>query len=291
MASVKYDRVYLLELETDDGELLLIDNLQIRFEVEKSLLGYPNLARIQVFNLSADTSNRLTETGKMVYLTAGYVGTEKLIFKGRTRNILNLREGVNKYLEIYASDGQHELNTTVVSESRSKGSTVSDIVTKIAQSLSQNGISTGLLSGLDSAPGGLTATAYSGTANDVLNRLSREGDFQWSINDGVFTTVGINESDNSVPAFLVNQDSGMLGSPTLTEIGVDVALLMEPDIVPNRLIKIEAANPQVNLGNLYYRTIDRDLGEGVYKVVKVTHTGDYRGTDWKSTVVGQRLTR
>jgi len=88
-------------------------------------------------------------------------------------------------------------------------------------------------------------------------------------------------------AVLVNAATGMLGSPTVTEIGADVMTLLNPRMLPNKAFKIESVNTDIQLGNLFFRNVKRTNAEGTYKIQEVTFKGDSREGEWTSAVKGR----
>jgi hypothetical protein len=269
----------------------MFTELRIKFEVTRSVIGVPNLMKIQLFNLKESTALRITKEFQTIRLLAGYPGNTALIFSGQIRNILHLRENQTKIAEIYAGDGLAAYEKATAAKTFNKGVTVKEVVQDIAKSFGQYGVSNGKLDGLNSSRNKLRGLSYSGASKDILNNLGDDYDFDWSIQDGALTTVARDQSDNSTEAVLINRTTGMIGSPAITEIGADVTTSLNPKLIPNKRIKIESEAPQVNLsGNLYFRRVNRTLGNGIFKIQKVVHMGDSRGNDWKSMVTGLRLT-
>jgi len=50
---LQYKRKYELLIGADSG--IKLSDLRVKFEITKDLTGYPNLAKIQIFNLSKST--------------------------------------------------------------------------------------------------------------------------------------------------------------------------------------------------------------------------------------------
>lgn len=285
----QFNRRYELQIEDNTGLMLRYTDLRIKFEVTKSVIGVPNLMKLQLFNLSEETAFQLTQEFRNIRLLAGYEGTESLIFSGQIRNIVHRRDNPTKVAVVFAGDGEQAYKQASVSKTFESGVTIQQLVEDISTSFASFGVSNGKLDGLGSSRNKLRGLSYSGASKDVLNGLGDDYGFNWSIQDGVFTTIGENEADRSVPATLISRSTGMLGSPTVTEVGSDVRTLLNPELLPNRLIQIESDKPEVSLGNLYFRRVNRQLGNGIFKIMKVVHVGDTRGNDWTSAITGRRL--
>lgn len=78
-----FQRFVELNVTTKDGESIKINDLRIDFDIERTDSAQNNRAVIRVFNLTKETSAKISETGGRVLLRAGYkdeaVGT---IFTG-----------------------------------------------------------------------------------------------------------------------------------------------------------------------------------------------------------------
>jgi len=117
-----------------------------------------------------------------------------------------------------------------------------------------------------------------------MDQLAEENNFEWNITDEAINIIPKNETIDKT--FLITSATGMLGSPTVTEIGADVKMLLNPELIPNGKIKVESITQNISLGDLKFRDINKTIGEGLYKIQKVTHTGDTHDNQWDSSVVG-----
>jgi len=83
-----------------------ITDLRINFKIEKSLIGYPNLGNIKIYNLSESSRNAIEEKGLQVQLYAGHADTSVLLlFSGDIINVVHLKTGPDWISEIFAHDG------------------------------------------------------------------------------------------------------------------------------------------------------------------------------------------
>jgi hypothetical protein len=126
---------------------------------------------------------------------------------------------------------------------------------------------------------------------DVLNQLGQQHSFQWSIQNGVLQYTELDAKPPVFPdqAILITKRSGLIGSPTLTYVGVEAKALLNPEIKPGAIVKIEAQAPNINVGNLQFQPVLRELGDGYFFVQKAVHTGDTRGNDWYTDITGRAL--
>jgi len=127
----------------------------------------------------------------------------------------------------------------------------------------------------------------SGSSKDIMDNFAEEYGFSWSIQDGEIIITPEQEPLEGDEAVLVTAATGMIGSPTITEIGVDVTTLLNPRLLPNRGFIIESINAEVTIGNLFFRNVKRTTAEGFYKIQEVVFRGDSRDGDWLSSVKGR----
>ena len=282
----QFKRVYELNLTSPSGKVVTSTELKISFEITKDLFGWPNIAKILLFNLSRARTLEISEQFSLVELKAGYVGNLITIFKGEIKNIINRRESVDTITEIYAGDGEKPIRESNFIKTFAPGISVKQIVTEISDTF---GIPKAKLDGLDSSRTNLNGATYSGASKDILDKLSDDYNFYWSVQDGQFVTQARDGADTANKTIVITRSTGMVGSPSVTEIGADVQTLMNPNIQPYRVVEIKSPTAEIAIGNLHLRRQLPTLGAGLFRVNKVIHSGDTRGNNWFSSIVGRRL--
>lgn len=278
-------RQYIRNAELIVGDAttgLKISKLRISFEITKDLQGFPNLAKIQVYNLSEESRSKIQDTFESVILSVGYGEDLSTIFTGDIRNVQKVRRGVDIITEIYGGDGNKDFAEAYFNKSFVAGTSVTDIINEVKKEFKT--VASGVIQGIDNTAQKLFGSSFSGPASQVLNQLGDENNFDWSIQDGQLDIIGRNATLDET--FVISARTGMIGSPTITEIGADVTALLNPSILPGRKIKIESTAPNFDLGNLNFRTVNKTLGEGTYKVIKVVHSGDTHSQTWHSNITG-----
>ena len=283
---LQFKRNYELNLTSPDGKVVTSRDLRIVFEVTKDLFGYPNLATISLYNLSLQRISQITEEFTGVELKAGYQGVNTLLFKGDVRNIVNRRDGTDTITEFFAGDGERKIRETKFSKTFASGTSVKQMVLDMAGSF---GIPKAKMDGLDVSRATLNGASFSGSTKDLLDKLGDDYGFYWSIQDGQFVTQGRDSYDESNRKIIITRSTGMIGSPSITELGADVRTLLNPEYQPYRLIEIKSPNAEIKVGNLFFRKNPPTLGSGLFRINKVTHKGDSRGNEWSSSIVGRRV--
>lgn len=282
----QYKRVYSLLIQNESISLT-IKELRITFEVTKDLRGYPNLARIDIYNLNQESRTKIQNEFDEIIFNAGYEGNVKTLFVGKIKNVTHRRVAQDSITTIYAGDGQKDFEQSFSSFTLAKGATLNDIITKVVEDLSETTL--GLIEGVDLAQDKLQGYTVSKPTKKVLDELAREYNFSWVIEQGALKIIDGDSFENV--EFEISAATGMINSPAITEIGADVTFLLNPEVLPGRVINIVAVGADVNLANLQFRdrSTVRTEATGRYRVIKVTHTGDNRADDWVSSVVGEVL--
>lgn len=284
----QYKRNYELLIDKD-GVRRQITDLRIQFEVTKSLRSYPNIAKIVIFNASDDTNSFLDSELTKVTLNAGYENNLNLVFIGKIRNSIQSRQGVDSITTVYSADGQKDWEQAIFNKTFSENISIETIVKELAETLTETGL--GELSGLDMPADKLRGQTLSGSTKDILDTLGQDYGFEWSIQDNVLVTVPIEDVVYPESVILINNSTGMIGTPSVTEIGADAKVLLNTNLAPNRAFRIESISQNVQLGNLNFRNIKKTKAEGTYKVFEVIHKGDTHDNEWSSSVKGASLVR
>jgi hypothetical protein len=284
--SRQYKRAYSLSISTD-GVNRNITGLRVSFKITKSLMSFPNLAEIEIYNPNKDTLSKLQTRYTDIALNAGYEGNVRLIFKGQIRNVFQRKMGPDRIVTVFAGDGEADWQNSIFNKTLSENIALKQIVTEIAQSFVDTTL--GVLQGLDTPADKLRGQTLSGSSKDILDKLAEDYGFQWSIQDGNLITVPNEQVLENENAVLINQVTGMIGSPTITELGVNVTTLLNPELSPNRAFQVESAFADVAIGGIQFRELPRTSGEGLYKAFQVTFDGDTHGDNWFSVVEGRIL--
>ena len=281
----QYKRVYELTVIPPGGEARIIRGLRVNFEITKSILSFPNLARITLYNPNQDTLSALEEKYTRIVLNAGYEGDLRLLFKGDVRNVFQTKTGRDRLLTIYSGDGEKSWQNATFNKTLSESLSVSSAIQEVLKTFSD--VNIGTLQGLPQVADKMRGQVLSGSSKDIMDNFAEEYGFSWSIQDGEIIITPEQEPLEGDEAVLVTAATGMIGSPTVTEIGADVTTLLNPRLLPNRAFFIESLNAEVTIGNLFFRNVKRTSAEGLYKIQEVVFRGDSRDGDWLSSVKGR----
>lgn len=264
-----------------------IIDLRVNFKIEKSLVGYPNLGNIKIYNLSESSRNNIEIKGLQIQLYAGYEDNSiPLLFSGDIINVVHLKIGTDWISEIFAADGVNILSTSTINKTLPAGVDTEQIYNELVGQM--QGISKGVTEGLKNCLSGkkslLRELQLSGNIKDWLDKIATDCGFEYSVNDGIIETTPTGFPLSDVPPVVINQGSGMIGSPERTEVGINVSHLLLPELKLARTIKVESISEKINVGNLFFRKVPPIRNKGIYRIDKLIHTGDTHDNPWLTQI-------
>jgi hypothetical protein len=254
-----------------------ITGLRVTYEVEKHTGKEPNTCRVEIYNLAERTRSELQEKPVHVLLQAGYEDTVETLFQGDLTWADSKKDGADWITTLQLGDGERAFQHARVSRSYRAGVPALTALNEVARAM-----------GLRARPsarvraqlarqftGGLV---LHGACRSELTRLLAPLGVDWSIQDGELQVLRSDEHRTELPV-LVSQDTGMIGSP---EFGAPEKKGGRPLLTVNMLL-----NPRVVAGGRIQVT-SRHVN-GVFRVERVTHTGDTHGDDWTTTAEARAL--
>lgn len=267
-----------------------LKDLRVAFKVEKSLVGYPNLAEISIYNLSESSRNKIEQEGERLNIYAGYEDTgQGLIFQGDIINVIHLKDSTEWITQLFCADGRNVLNTSVINKTLTAGTTFEEIYNELTGEL--KGVAKGITKGLKNCLSGkrsiLRDIQLTGGVFEWLEKISKECGFEYSINDGAIETVPFHQPVSDIPPIVINQKNGMIGSPERSDIGVMVKTTLNWSFKLGRTFKIESISEKLNVGNLFFRKVPPVRNQGIYRIDKIIHVGDNFSSVWETEVQGR----
>lgn len=257
-----------------------VSNLHCTFSVQKALDETPNYSQIAIYNLSYDTEASIINSGKKVILEAGYEnGNYGMIFSGEiVQPIRKKVDNVTRALVLICQDGDTYLNNSFTAMTIAAGATQNDIVNAVTGDTVQ----TGNITELSSAKLSRGKVLF-GQSAAYLSQVARSADAQMYVEDGIINIVAAADYDSGT-AVELNPYTGLIGTPEQTDDGIACDCLINPRIKLNTRIYINSTlvqQKQVDEGSLEYNAISSD---GIYRVYKLSISGDTRGTDWYMSI-------
>ncbi|WP_429496616.1 phage protein [Robbsia andropogonis] len=278
----------------DDQTAIDLSQLRFTFATRRGDTQTPNTLHVKIYNVSASTVTKVMKEFTRVVLQAGYEGNYGLIFDGTIKQVRRLRESpTDTVLEITAADGDSAYNFAVVSKTFAAGSTITDHVNEYASVMFGHGVTQGTIAAMPATvfPRG---KVMFGLARDHLRCTARTAGMDWSIQDGRLQIVPQTAYiEGDVPQ--INAASGMIGLPVQTIGGIEVKMLLNPNIKIGHLIQLnnesiqryefQQGAAQEALNSAVDKTYAKLNTDGFYKVMMAQHQGDTRGNDWYTDVI------
>ena len=263
------------------GQGLELGELRVTFKISKGELQTPNTARIRIYNLAEATTVAMQREFTSVYLQAGYLGNIGLVFSGSiTQFRMGVENGVDRWLEINAADGDLAYNWATLNTTLAAGSTPQEHIAVCGAAMREKGLAAGDMPEQPGNPLPRGKVMY-GQAKKFMRQACAEAGSSWSIQNGQLQVI---RDDGYLPgeAVALTYETGLVGTPEQTNKGIKARCLINPRIriggrirLNNRSITLAMANPIT--GTVGMPSLDRD---GFYRVLTQDISGDTRGSDW-----------
>lgn len=267
----QFGRQFKLDL-IGKNETLVVNNLRVSFDIDKTINEKPNPATIRVWNLNRSHLNQiLSGEFAKVALSVGYQ-TLAQIYSGDITKVRVQRSDLDFVLLLECADGFTAYTQARVATTLKSGSDDEQILSELQKTLPDVNLGTIDVPNKRKLPRG---KVMNGDTRELLNRLAKNNNADWSIQDGELLFLPRNKVLKS-EAILISQETGMINAPEHTDDGLEVQCLLNPQLTVGGLIEVKSILEHFN---------------GQYKIVKLLHTGDAMEGDWlsKMTVVGGRF--
>lgn len=247
--------------------------VRMRFKCEKLSAGYlnPSKASLDLFNLNDDSRNLLAQRDVFVRLDAGYEDYTQVLFLMSVFKVKTVRQGADRISTVELLDGSVSLDRAHVEFNLAPGGTNQQAFKKAREVLRSAGVAEGLIEELtlEQYPNGWI---YSGTISRLLDRLTRDIGFTWSVQDGQLS-VTKKASKSKASIFLLTPQTGLIGSPSRDAMNgqgnyYTFKSMLNPRIKPNDVFQVQS----------------EDVKNGFFRVWKVSHEGDTHEGDYLTTI-------
>lgn len=257
-----------------------LHEMKIEFNVSKGLESSQNTASISIWNLKEAHRNAVGKELDDVVLEAGYLppeggGNVGIIFSGQMRDVEHKRDGPDIITTISCGDGDKAFRRATISKTFPAGTKVETVVEEIFKQMEAEGLKRGEWKFPDDMPPFKRPYSMCGSCAREMDRLGRSRGFYWSSQNGVMEIV---PGDGTIGGVvLISPQSGMVDTPTITDNGVKVSALLNPEIRPGRRVRIESDVLEMNAEG------------GVYRVSQCTFRGSNRDGDFIVEIHGEAV--
>ncbi len=242
-------------------------DIKIEFNIHQTISSSANSAEISIYNLAESSRNGIGKEFDAITLEAGYMppdddGNVGIIFRGAVRDVEHRREGADIITTISCGDGDKALRRATISKSYPRGTPVKEVVEDIYKELEKDGVKRGEWKFPESVEDKKFKRPYAacGSCAREMDTIGRGNGFYWSVQN---ETMEIIPGDGYIGSLvLLTPQTGLIGTPAITDNGVRATALLNPAIRPNRRVKIISD------------TLNMNASDSVYRVSEVTYSGN-----------------
>lgn len=270
-------------------------SLEVSFKVEKFGWKNPNFSEIIVYNLNPQTENLVITSGSRILIEAGYVnGDYGVIYDGSIFQPMWEREdNVTMKVTFMCIDAMDIIYENHVSASSGALTHQKNCVIDMAAGARRPFKIAKISDYMGSAQLARGKVFFDSPTYYMRKYAQQYGTVMSAIDREVY----IDRPQDPIPVLLTKQalvlspnSGGLVGTPQQTQDGVTFTCLLNPRIkvfspepmlvkIDNKLIRQMA----IQYGSAGFSRLDED---GIYRVIGITHSGNTRGNDWYTTVVG-----
>lgn len=290
-----FGRAYELAIRNSAGGVRVFDGiptaenspLQITFTVDQTPSSRRAYAEITIYGLNRKSRESVYEQFAQVTLKAGYQNAVGTIFEGNIENIEIGRQGSDTFVKLFCQAASGAFANIDISRSFGENTPQKEIIQAVAETF---GLSVRFIGDFDSLPRALKGRSIDGPSQFILDSLSRSFAFDWFALNGEMLIVK-EGSGFTAPPYRYKPTNGLIGTPEITEIGVDIKVLMNPFIRPYDQYTVESETGQLTFNAIYYkrREFPKTNGTGTNRVLSLVHEGDFYGDTWTTTLRGLRV--
>jgi len=222
--------------------------LRVAFEIEKTSESTPNPAKITIYNLGAQNWTILESTEPMVIsLEVGYGDSLKEIFYGDITKSSFTRQGPDSVAVIEADDGGQAIREARIDKSYKAGVSLKTVIKDVVTTLKDAGrvaidqVLTKLKSDDLEDKKTQTGLSISGASKDIMSKMMGIFGLEWHIQDNELKILEPTGNDGEEKVILTPK-TGLIGTPIRRDNGIEFTALIQPNIIPGRLVKIESTN-------------------------------------------------
>lgn len=269
-----------------------LSQMHFVFNVRHADVENPQTASVRVYNLSIATIQAI-QTGEFsrLILQAGYQeGAYGILFDG---DIVQARIGrespVDTYVDFLAAEG-YEAHSAVINQTVAAGGDMSDNANAASAAMGAPMQSYAFDKSFRLPRG----QALYGMARDVLHNAMAISGQSYFYDQGKIITLPLQGFRDGVVS-VVSASTGMIGWPIQTQAGIEVRTLLNPAFEVGGRIQLKNESIQVaafttsNQGSAQNGNAPGLDPSGVYRILTLDHTGNTRGNDWYTSIIGIAL--
>ena len=289
-------RRYRLKVGRETGTLSYemtpdIEGLRITFMATHFAGGAFSVAEITLYNMRESVARQMLGDGpdgkyKFISLEAGYSDLFGAVFIGRVTNVQRVLEddGATRGIKFFCASLAKDRDMTDINLTLSPETDPVQIIEACASVYGAEIQFYGDFSGLKRRSRG---TVLQGNPRARMNELAEAFEFDWMVENDVMKIIKRDYAMDMKTT--ISADTGMIGSPVVTDTEVGIRYILNPKLKLGDTIKLESMAPRFEFSGAFYFPIERTIGEGYYKINSLVFTGDSHGDQWETQISCLRL--
>ena len=266
------------------------NNLHIGFSIEKDTTKESNKAKLEIYNLSEATRKKVEAADTEVEIYAGYerAGGAILAFKGTVTYGFTRDAGTDCITTLDLADGTVALRDSYCSLSYAPGTSAKTIIQRCANEMGVPVVYGDDVGELESYKNGFS---FYGQAKDALTEICNALGLSWSIQNNILNII-LAGGTSTNRGLVFSPQSGLVGVPERITQAEYKSNKSTPQKTQKEKAKKEEPRkkagwkintllvPSVNPADMV--KVESKWITGWFRVEKVSHRGDYNGTNWGS---------
>lgn len=226
--------------------------LRVSFIINKQLSDVSDNAVVKIYNLNQESRKALAQRSIYIYKTskvrtlqisAGYKDDFGALFNGGIERVINTREGPDWVTEIKASSALAQILHNVLdknweSDAGTPFKTIADEAFSSLAGVDKVSYSVEALSLISSIT--LPSFSANGSAYKTVQNLMRGIGLAWTIDSKEAKVVIPSNPLNAANSYLVDETSGLIGSPKVDDMGYEFRTLIDHNITTGTLVFISS---------------------------------------------------
>jgi len=269
----------------------LLSGLRISFRIERKVSSAADTATVKIYNLNAQSRAYMAQRSlaqlialkqpklnlKHMRISAGYASNQGDIFFGAVTRCVNNKDGPDWVTEIEASTaiGEAIYNTVRLSTSSPSSIPLSVFLDHILRSAGYRDIEVAPEAALHMSKKTVSSDYSDGSGWYLAQRLCKDNGMM-IFQDLITVVVTLPGVPRKAAVVLLDERSGLLGTPKVTDMGSEFRTLLDPRIRPGQKVSISSQTFDQSL------TVKNPALGRNFVVWGVTCIGDTHGDEWYS---------
>ena len=268
------------------------NNLHIGFQIDKDTTKESNKAKLEIYNLSDATRKKIEVPDTEVEIYAGYekAGGAILAFKGSVTYGFTRDAGTDCITTLDLADGTKAMRDSYCSLSYAPGTSAKTIIQRCASEMGVPVVYGDDVGELESYQNGYS---YIGQADGALTEICNALGLSWSIQNNILNII-LAGGTSTNRGLVFSPQSGLVGVPERIIQAEYKSNKSNPKKTAKKKAKKEEPRkkagwkiqtllvPSVNPADMV--KVESKWITGWFRVEKVSHRGDYNGTNWGSAM-------